>query len=126
MTKTETRLNEFQLKRVKIMTEAIRSLSFEEKEYLWQRIRDSYVQMLGIDPAMMADFYPKMQGSEFNFDNLNVPGGSCIGMVEVARGKIKPDVKEQAKVEGQNKKDAKSPGKPQEKVNEKQAKDKKK
>lgn len=83
------KLDQFQLKRVKVLTEAIGTLTEVEKEYLWQRIRDSYVEKLGIDPALMTDFFPKAKDADFDLNNIELPPGACIGLVEVGRGNLK-------------------------------------
>ena len=76
------------MKRVKVLTEAIGTLNETEKEFLWQRIRDSYVEKLGVDPALMADFFPKLKETEIEVVEAVVPSGSCVGLVEIGLGKL--------------------------------------
>ena len=95
--------------------------------------------MLGVDPALMSDFFPKMQENQIDFSSLQVPLSSPAGMVEAARGKIKPIERktepkaEPAKEAKDSKAGSKGPEKPdqgkkpQEKPQDKQnPKDKKK
>lgn len=95
------KLDQFQLKRVKVLSEAIVTLTEVEKEYLWQRIRDSYVQKIGIDPALMTDFFPKAKENDFDLSNIEMPPGSPIGIVDVGRGILKPPEKPKPAGSGQ-------------------------
>ena len=74
--------------RAKLLSQAIKSLTPEEREVLWQSYRDSETKGLGIDPALFSDFYPKMsQGNELDFSNIRLPDTICAGLVhKVKRG----------------------------------------
>jgi ribosomal protein L7/L12 len=82
------KLDSFQSYRVNILSQAIKSLSQDEREYIWQAYRDSQVQGLGVDPGLFADFFPKLQkDSEYDLDNLKIPDSVCIGLVQkIAKG----------------------------------------
>ena len=99
------------MKRVKVLTEAIGTLNEVEKEFLWQRIRDSYVEKLGVDPALMADFFPKLRENVIEVDEAIIPSGSCVGLVEIGLGKL---VIEQKAKKNETQSDQKDLGKKQE------------
>lgn len=71
-----------------MLTDAIKSLETEEKDYLWQIYRDVQTEGLGIDPALLSDFYPKIQpGLEFSFSEVRFPENICAGLIQkVKRG----------------------------------------
>ena len=81
-------LTDFQLHRVKVLSEAIKSLTIEERDCLWQAYRDAHIEGQGIDPALFSDFFPKAgENMEFDFSNLQTPDNVCAGLVQkVSRG----------------------------------------
>jgi hypothetical protein len=62
----------------------------------------------------MSDFFPKLQEAKIDFSSIQVPLNSTAGMVEAARGKIKP-IEKKADPKAESAKDSKAGSKVQEK-----------